>query len=692
VKRPVLILVCLAALCFHAAAAGPTPDRGAVLRKTPFTIGEEDRSWWAFQPVRRPAIPTGSAHPIDALLGRHLKERGWVLSAPASRREQLRRLHADLVGLPPTLAEVEAYEQDGRPDAWEKRVEDLLGRPGYGERWARHWLDLVRYAESNGYERDGVKPEAWRYRDYVVSSFNEDKPYDRFVLEQLAGDELPGFSPEAIIATGVYRLHVWDDEPDNTRVAEFDELDDILVTTSSAFLGLTLGCARCHDHKFDPFSQADYYRFLAYFRSIHPYGLHHTGGGGRGTGRITRPLVPDAEFKRWKAERDAEVRAMRGRLAGVTEPTARRAIEDDIRRVEARPAPFPFALAISEDAIQATHVLKRGDVMNPGEEVQPSMPFILGVPSPDVVAPGGAGGSSGRRLAMARWMVDARNPLTARVMVNRIWQHHFGVGLVPTPNDLGRTGLRPTHPELLDWLADEFIRSGWRIKHIHRLILTSAAYRMSSRATGSAAMAADEGNTHLWRQNPRRLEGEALRDTLLWMAGALNRKVGGPSFFPGLAREVHGTQDSAGKGWGESPVEEQGRRTIYAFAKRALVPPVLEVFDCPASTVSVGMRSVTTVAPQSLTLLNDPFVREQAARFATRLEKECGEEDASVVMGGFAIALQRVPREEEMKASLRMLAEQRRLADGKSPPERGRIARVHFCAALMNLNELLHVD
>ena len=696
--RPlVAALALLMSLAGSAPASGEptatTANEGApALRRAPFAIDASDTGWWAFQPVRRPSPPAAAGHPIDALLTQQLSACGLTPSPPAAPRERIRRLYFDLIGLPPSDGEVRSFERDPSPDAWARMVDQLLARPEYGERWARHWLDLVRYAESNGYERDGPKPEAWRYRDYVVQSFNRDKPYDQFVVEQMAGDELPGFSAEAIIATGFYRLHVWDDEPDSTLVAEFDDLDDIMVTTSATFLGLTLGGARCHDHKFDPFSQADYYQMLAYFRSINPYGQHHTGGGGRGTGRITRPLVPHEEFGRWELARVEKLKSLRDRLSLVTADEARRQLQDEIRRTESQPHPFPVALAIHEDPIKPTHILRRGDVLTPGAEVQPSLPAILGQTSPAIVPPGNRPATSGRRLAIARWMTDRRNPLTARVVVNRIWQHHFGVGLVPTPNDFGRTGLRPTHPALLDWLADEFIQGNWRIKRMHRLILTSEAYQMASRANRPEALAIDEGNSQLWRQNPRRLEGEPLRDTLLVLAGALNPRLGGPSFYPALAQEVHGTQDSAGKGWGESPPAEQDRRSLYIFAKRALTLPLLDTFDCPASTVPIGTRSVTTVAPQSLMLLNDAFVRKQAARLADRLTREVGSDNPRQIERAFQIVLQRSPTAIEIQAALGMLDEQRRLAPNGSDADRTRLARLNFCAALFNLNELLHVD
>jgi hypothetical protein len=678
-----------------ASQSGEAADRGPVLRSVPFQIGEADRTWWAFQPVRRPVLPPGDAgrHPIDALLRQQLASKGLTPSPPANRRELLRRVTFDLLGLPPSPEAVAAFEADRSPDAWGRVIDGLLARPEYGERWARHWLDLVRFAESNGYERDGVKPEAWRYRDYVVRAFNEDRGYDRFLTEQLAGDEAEsGYSAEGLIATGFYRLHVWDDEPDSTLAAEFDDLDDILVTTTGAFMGLTVGCARCHDHKFDPISQAEYYQLLAHFRSLNPYGQHHTGGGGRGTGRILRPLASPEELRQWESDRAVRLAAARAGVQAVPAGGDRKAAEAKVRQIEGERPPFPQALAISEDPLKPTFILRRGDVLTPGAEVQPGVPAVLGLAAPIIRQPPAGSGSSGRRLALARWLTQPGHPLTGRVLVNRIWQHHFGVGLVPTPNDFGRTGLKPTHPAILDWLAAELVAGDWRIKRMHRLILTSEAYQMSSRSQRPEALARDEGNSQLWRQNPRRLEAEVIRDTLLALTGNLDPRAGGPSFFPTLPPEVHRTQDAAGKGWGESPAAEQDRRSLYVFVKRALPLPLLDAFDAPTTTVPVGMRSVTTVAPQALMLLNDRWVRSQAARLADRLQGEAGDAPEPRVRRAFRLVLQRDPNPTELAASLGMLAAQRTLAGSASPPDADRQAWVNFCGALFNLNELLHVD
>jgi hypothetical protein len=347
-KRLLWLLAGLLATGTPAARTAPSPGEqtGPPLRKGKFALTDEDRAWWSFQPVKRPAVPvlksaSAGTMPIDAFVLSRLEEKKLRINPPATRRELIRRAYFDLIGLPPSPEAVAAFERDRSPDAWEKLIDDLLARPQYGERWARHWLDVVRYAESNGYERDGPKPHAWRYRDYVIQSFNEDKPYDRFALEQLAGDQLQGFDTNAIVATGFYRLHVWDDEPDSTLAAEFDDLDDVLVTTGAAFLGLTVGCARCHDHKYDPVSQADYYRMLAFVRGLHPYGLHHQGGGARGTGRITRPLAPPETVAAWESGHRERVAGAKARVASAPDAEAKKRFEQEAKRIEAEARPTP---------------------------------------------------------------------------------------------------------------------------------------------------------------------------------------------------------------------------------------------------------------------------------------------------------------------------------------------------------------
>jgi len=398
---------------------------------------DDDEAHWSFQPVRRPAVPQVEnaawvTNPIDAFVLRRIEDEGLTPAPPAGKIELLRRACYDLTGLPPTPAEVDAFVADERPDAFDRVVEKLLASPRYGERWGRHWLDLVRFAETNSFERDSDKPFAWRYRDWVIRAFNEDKPYDRFVLEQIAGDELDEVTDDALIATGYYRLGFWDDEPTDRLQARYDELDDIVSTTGQVFLGLTVNCARCHDHKIDPIPQSDYYRMLAFFHGVTPY-------------------------------RDA-----RG------------------KQVPLPSQPNEKALCAAENGPNApeTFVLRRGNAHLEGEKVEPGYMSVLGHAAPTITAPK-HGRSSGRRLAFARWLANPKNQLASRVMANRIWQHHFGRGIVRSPNDFGLRGTRPTHPELLDWLATELVARGWKIKSMHRLIMSSSAYRMSSRASAA---------------------------------------------------------------------------------------------------------------------------------------------------------------------------------------------------------------
>ena len=686
---------------------------GPSLRPRPFTIADSDRAHWAFQPVRSAVAPKGT-HPIDHLLQVRLRQAGLNPNPPATPREQVRRAYLDLWGLPPSPEVVAEFERHPTDAAWVALVDRLLGSPNYGERWGRHWLDLVRYAESNGYERDGPKPHAWRYRDYVIDSFNSDKPYDEFVREQLAGDELaeaairnePTLSPQwraSLIATGFYRLHIWDDEPDNTAAAEFDDLDDMLSTTGTAFLGLTVGCARCHDHKFDPISQTDYYSLLGFLRNIDGYGQQHTGGGGRGTGKIIRPLATASEASRWQSQREARLKELRQRASQASGTEAKPSAEAALKQAEAETPPFDFALAVAENGPKPrpTRILLRGDVQTPGAEVSPAFPALFAQPPPRAPERPADATSTGRRRQLAEWIADSQNPLTARVIANRVWLHHFGTGLVPTPDDFGVAGLPPSHPELLDHLASELVRQGWHLKALHRQVMTSRAYRMSSHARSARARNVDDSNRWVWRQNLRRLEAEAIRDSVLTISGRLNPARGGPSVFPTLPAEVHTTQDSAGKGWQDSPQREQDRRSIYLVVKRALKVPLLECFDAANGTVPTGQRSRTTVAPQALTLLNDPWIQIQAAAFADRVTREAGTDRDRQIQRAFALALQRPPTAAEAKAARNLLRDQAAAVrlDPKNDHPSGlrtvprpgapQAALVSLCRGLLNVNEVL---
>ncbi|HKB38858.1 MAG TPA: PSD1 and planctomycete cytochrome C domain-containing protein [Gemmataceae bacterium] len=628
----------------------PWPGPAVVVqpRKPGFSVTDEDRKYWAFQPVRRPPTPRveGVTHPIDAFVLEKLSDRGLSLSPLADRRTLIRRAYFDLIGLPPAPEDVDAFLADRRPDAYERLVDRLLASPQYGERWGRHWLDVVRFGQTNGYERDDEKPHAWRYRDYVIRSFNDDKPYDRFVREQLAGDELDPITDDSLTATAFYRVGVWDDEPDDKRQADFDELDDMLSVTGSAFLGLTVGCARCHDHKFDPIGQEDYYSMLAFLRNIKPYVKAEDKG----------------------ADRTIFARLKRGGLT----------------------------LAVHESGPTAppTHVLTRGSAATPGKAVEPRFVRVL-CPSdeqaePRLPSPPRTARTTGRRRVLADWVASKDNPLTARVLVNRLWQHHFGKGIVATPSDFGRTGLPPTHPELLDWLAAELVEGGWRLKHIHRLILTSQAYRQSSRVANSKAGLADPGNVLLWRQNLRRLEAEAIRDTVLAVSGRLNPAMGGRGVFPTLPPEVLATQSMPGRGWDKSSDEEQARRSVYIFVKRTLGVPLLDTFDFASPDTPTAARATTTIAPQALLLLNSTFMDQQSLALADRLLRGGERRPQAQVERLFRLAFTRRPTEKEETLALRYLErEQKGLGPGADGYRR---ALSRLCKVVLNLNELVYID
>ena len=598
------------------------------------TVGAA-QDWWAFQPLTSPPIPrvvgVSSDHAIDAFVLNRLRAKSLRLSPQASPRELLRRLHIDLVGLPPTPEEIAAFERDPSPEAWSRRVEALLASPRYGERWGRHWLDVVRFAQSNGYERDGEKREAWRYRDYVIRAFNQDKPYDQFIREQIAGDELASTLLEkdgragnawkdAVVATGFLRMGVHDDEPDDKLQAEYDELDDIVGTTGAAFLGMTVACARCHDHKFDPIPQRDYYSMLAIFRPLH---AAVNGGPGLDSPSFA-PLASPAEIATWKASQERQRQELETQRSATTNEVVRKDLTRRMDELQKAVPPFEWALAARERSgpTPAVQVLARGNPRSPGAEVAPG--FLRAAGGGD--APVGKEGlpTAGRRRSLAEWIASPANPLTARVLVNRVWHHHFGRGLVRTTTDFGRVGSLPTHPELLDWLASEFIRQGGSIKALHRLILTSATWMQASGEQNPEALQADPANDLLWRQNLRRLDAEALRDSLLAISGALNLEAGGRGFFPALSGEVLAGGSRPGTDWQVSGTGERARRSVYAYIRRTSMVPMFEAFDYSNATSPLSERPITTVAPQALMLLNDAFVQEQAVELAHRIRTEAG--------------------------------------------------------------------
>ncbi len=657
-------------------------------------ISKSDREHWAFQPVKKPAIPTVREtawvrNPVDAFILAKLEAKGWKPADAAKPQALLRRMYFNIIGLPPTLEEREAFLKDPPTLAFDDLADELLSRPAYGERWGRHWLDLVRYAESNGYERDGAKPSVWRYRDYVIRSFNDDKPYDRFLLEQLAGDELPDADADTMTALGFYRLGPWDDEPADPAEDRFDQLDDIVSTTSQVFLGLTLGCARCHNHKFEPLTTLDYYRLTAIVNPLRRFQAGRTdldapvGSAAQlaalaerdkqigELSRKTAQLREESKTEFLKSGRSKlgadEQAAFLAALAARTDEQKKlveqhkKALEEEvgsafpedmkteiarqedlIRRLREATPDLPRVYYLHEPSAASpdTHVLLRGKATRPGIVAPPGVPAVLVSEQPDFLPAGDR--TSRRRLSLARWLADPKNPLTARVIVNRVWQSHFGEGLVRTPSDFGVMGDPPTHPELLDYLVGEFTSHGWSLKWLHRLILTSNTYRMNKQWHAEYG-SSDPENRLWWRFPYRRLEVEAIRDSMLAVSGRLNPKMYGPAMFPFIPPEALAGNSDPNSIWPVYDESKASRRTVYAFIKRSLVVPMIEVLDLCDTTKSSAKRAVTSVAPQALTLFNGRFVNEQAAHLAGRLEKEAGNESARQIALVYLLALCREP-------------------------------------------------
>ncbi len=608
--------------------------------KKEFQITEKDRAHWAFQPLARPTVPKVPKgqkpiiNPIDAFIHARLNAKRLKANPPATRRELIRRACYDLTGLPPSPTEVEAFVADKSPRAWENLIDRLLDSPHYGEKWGRHWLDLVRYAESNSYERDNPKPHAWRYRDYVIRAFNDDKPYDRFIREQLAGDEFSAPDNDAIIATGFYRLGIWDDEPADKDLARYDGLDDIVSTTGQVFLGLTVDCARCHNHKIDPIPQRDYYRLLSFFQNVTAY--ENSGA------KVEVPLPGNAAEK---------------------------------------------ALAVSESGTKAppTFVLLRGNPKVKGDQVAPGFLQVLGGAEAKL-SDARAAKTSGRRMVLANWIASPENPLTARVMVNRLWQYHFGRGIVRSPNNFGLQGDVPTHPELLDWLASELIALGWKLKPLHRLIMTSQSYQMSSQGRADG-LKADPANDLFWCFDMRRLTAEEIRDSILAINGSLNSKMFGPSIYVEIPKEVLAGQSRPGQNWGKSSPEEQARRSIYIHVKRSLITPILESFDLAETDRSTPVRFSTVQPTQALGMLNSDFLNRQAEVFAARLRKEAGNDLRKQVRLALSLVTSRPPTNAEVKRGVRLIESLN--TEEKATPE---VALKYFCLMALNLNEMVYLD
>jgi hypothetical protein len=708
-----------------------TTDRmgATVAKKGGGVITEEAKKYWAYQPVKRPTVPqirnakSTIRNPIDAFIAARWEAKGLKPVKPADRATLARRAYYDLLGLPPTPEEIDAFVQDPSSEAWEKLIDTLLASPHYGEKWGRHWLDVVRYGETNGYERDGPKPFAWRYRDYVIRSFNADKPYTQFVKEQIAGDEMPGYNPDAVIATGFYRLGIWDDEPADPLQAIFDGYDDLVATTGQAFLATTFNCARCHDHKVDPIPQTDYYKMVAFFRDIRPYSENRDVRSAFNLTDITPPELR-AKYEKDLKKRQARLVEIKKAMAAIEDEAIKTMPAEDQRaaegpdrpqvvaklarmltgqakddyaalkkertELERRPAPPNQQLALSVNNCDprppATHVLMRGSAHARGKEVRPGFPEVLDLPEPTIPAPKPGMKSSGRRTVLADWIASKDNPFTARVFVNRVWQYHFGRGIVPSANDFGKLGEQPTHPELLDWLASEFMDGGWKLKRLHKLIMLSDVYQLSSQGD-AADLKVDPANNLLWRFNMRRLSGEEVRDSILAVSGSLNLKQFGPSTYPRIPQEVLAGQSVPGQGWPTSPPEEGNRRSVYAHVKRSLRVPILVGFDQPDPDSSCPVRYVTTVPTQSLGLLNGEFANEQAAAFAKRLRQEKPNDLTAQVGRAIRLTTGRMPTAEEVKKDVAFIAalkEKYKLDD--------LAALTRYALLCLNANEFVYLD
>ncbi len=754
----------------------------AVPAESPWT--DEERSHWAFQPVQRPPVPVVArpelvASPVDAFLLKRL-EAGQdgtapAYSPPADRLTLLRRVHIDLHGLPPAPELVELWLADASPDAWEKLIDELLDSPRYGERWGRHWLDVAGYADSDGYtEVDPVRPWSFKYRDYVVSAFNDDKPFDRFVVEQLAGDELlaPPYQnlsrdqTDCLTATGFLRMG-----PDGTgggvdqNVARNEVVAETIKITSTALLGVSVGCAQCHSHRYDPISQVDYYRFRALFEPAYdwknwkppaqrlvnlwsPADHEQAAAVDKEVavlegGRVKEfdKLVAEV-YERELAKLDDELREA-ARDAKATKPEKRTDFQkqllkdypslevnhgtislfDGPRTVEistryeklkgearAKRPKDDFVACLTEPPghLPTTAVFYRGDINQPKQTVTPAELSVIGsspveFPVDDPQLP-----TSGRRLAYARHLTNGRHPLLARVFVNRVWMHHFGRGLVATPADFGVLGDRPSHPELLDWLADEFVRGGWQLKRLHRLVVNSTAYRQSSLRT-DALQLVDPDNRLLARMSVRRLEAEAIRDAILAVSGRLSDKLFGPaiSVLPDAdGQNIVGRGERDGNGIligkQDGLGEDEFRRSVYVQVRRSMPLGMLEPFDLAGMAPNCERRTFSTVAPQSLLMMNNDFLVKQSEAFARRIEETSATEPAARIQRAWQLAYGRVPTEKESTRATEFLTLQTTYFDEaraklpeaerpkQTPPATQALALL--CQALLSSNAFLYVD
>ena len=660
----------------------PWPDNGP--KNDPY-------DWWSLRPLTRPAVPNVQGadgrtvtHPVDAFVHAALAQQKLAPAGPADRRTLIRRLSFDLTGLPPTADENDAAIRDDDPSAYARLVDRLLASPRYGERWARHWLDVVHYGDTHGYDKDQPRPNAWPYRDYVIRALNEDKPYARFVQEQIAGDVLfpltdDGFTALGFIAAGPWDLIGHAELPETKldgKIARLLDRDDMVSNTMNTFCAVTVQCARCHNHKFDPVSQVDYYRLQAVFAAVD---------------RADKSYDLDPRVAARRAELVDRQKALRAQETAQKEkappPLGTTDLATELKAIEAELARLPPPRVIYAGTVhhgsgnfsgthgnpRPIHLLSRGDVRKPLKEVEPGTVRLRADSSGLFDLPDGHA-ESARRAALARWITAAENPLTWRVIVNRVWQYHFGRGLVDTPNDFGRMGRTPSHPELLDWLACEFRDGGQSLKRLHRLLVTSETYRQSSRRSEDAA-ARDADNIFLSHMNRRKLDAEALRDSILLLAGALDLKMGGPGFRDfTIEKPEHSPHYHYRAVHASDP--QTHRRSIYRFIVRSQPQPFMSALDCADPSISVDKRNESTSPLQALALSNNPLVVTMARRFAQRIEA-FGTDEVSRINAAFREALGRDATSQETEALVPFVREH---------------GLANLCRLIMNLNEFAFVD
>jgi Protein of unknown function (DUF1553)/Protein of unknown function (DUF1549)/Planctomycete cytochrome C len=654
----------------------PDPREGASGESAALARPAQSRDWWSLRPLATVTIPHKEAvdspwarNPIDAFIMARLEEKNFEPAPEADRYTLIRRLSFDLHGLPPTPEEIYRFVDDRSPSAYEQLVERLLASPHFGERWARYWMDLVHFAETHGHDQDRIRPNAWPYRDYLIDSFNRDTPYGRFVQEQMAADGLFPDEPRLTVALGMLAAGPWDesslrdvrDDSIDRLIGQYIDRDDMVTTVMSTFVSTTVHCARCHNHKFDPITQEDYYCLQAVFAGVDKAERAYDADPARD--RMRRWLK--GEIKAAEAANPEVAMLLKADLAALPPPSLIFAGASDF---------LPDGSHVPPGKPRPVHLLKRGDINQPGKQAAPgTVSCVDGLPARFSLSPGDD--ESARRAALARWITDPNNPLTWRSIVNRVWQSHFGCGLVSTPSDFGRMGAQPSHPELLDWLARRFLESGGSLKSLHRLIVTSAVYRQSVRHDASFA-AVDGDNQWLWRQNRRRLDAESVHDAILAVAGQLDCTMRGPSVQQFVSRpgaHVTPVLDYSQYDWARPGSR---RRSVYRFIFRTLPDPFYDAFDSADASQLTAVRNESTTPLQALELLNNPFVLRQSEEFAHQLVQRDGG-----VAGQVRVAIELAFGRKATADEIELLADYA-----------GRHGLVNMCRLIINSNEFLYVN